>query len=120
MDNFSGESNDISVKREVARLWEFFGKIEEGKRGIAKRLVENSAFMAVTLASLQAQINENGITERYQNGESQHGIKKSAAVDVYNTMIKNFTAVNKQLADLLPKGEDSSDELMQWLKGIRD
>lgn len=35
----------------------------------------------------------------------EHGVKKSSAVEVYNTMIKNQVQVMKQLTDLLPREE---------------
>ena len=74
--------------------------------------------MIVTLEDLQTEINQNGVTEKYQNGANQFGVKRSAAVDVYNTMIKNFSHVTRQLTDLLPKGsmDEQDDELMQFLR----
>ena len=38
-------------------------------------------------------------------------------VDVYNAMIKNYTAVIKQLGDMLPQAPPAEDELTQFLKG---
>ena len=53
--------------------------------------------------SLRQKIAEKGYTEEYQNGANQKGVKKSAEVEIYNTMIKNYMAVIKQLTDLVPK-----------------
>jgi len=79
-------------------------------------MIEKAAFMSVTLDDLQDEININGVIEQYQNGANQFGVKKSAAVDVYNTMIKNYTSIMKQLTDLLPKDtavekDDGFDDL---------
>ncbi len=49
----------------------------------------------------------NGYSESYQNGANQKGIKKTAEVDIYNVMIKNFNATMKQLNDLLPDSSAS-------------
>ena len=66
-------------------------------------VIENAAFMAVTLRELQDYLNANGLTCEYQNGENQFGIKKSPEIEIYNTMIKNFVSTMKAITDLLPK-----------------
>ena len=74
-----------------------------------EKLIENAAFMAVSLTDLQRIINEKGYTEEYQNGENQFGTKKSSEVDIYNTMVKNFNATMKQLIDMLPESPSGSN-----------
>lgn len=59
--------------------------------------------MSVTLTDLQETINREGTISEYQNGENQWGTKKSPEVETYNTMIKNYMGIIKQLTDLLPK-----------------
>ena len=49
--------------------------------------------MKVTLEDLQEAINENGVTEEYQNGANQRGIKQSATLQSYNALIKNYASV---------------------------
>ena len=70
----------------------------------------NAAFMSVTLQLLQTEINKNGAVSEYKNGENQFGTKKSPEVEIYNTMIKNYSAVMKQLTDLLPRGDLPPDK----------
>lgn len=79
-------------------------------------LISNAAFMKTVLSELRDIINRKGYTEVYKNGENQTGIKKSSEVDIYNTMIKNYTSVIKQLTDLLPEGCSASDELTRFIK----
>ena len=55
--------------------------------------------------SLMERINEEGVTIRYQNGENQWGYKKSPDVETYNSFIKQYTTIIKQLTDLLPKDD---------------
>ena len=104
-----------TIKKEEERLWKLFKGIDDNKRGIAQRLIENSAFMAVTLAGMQERIKVEGVTETYTNGATQTGVKKSAVVEVYNSMLKNYTVVNKQLVELLPEASVEADELTQFL-----
>lgn len=110
-------SRERKTSTELKKLREIFKDIEEKKRKTVEPLIENAAFMTVELRKLQKYIEQNGCTETYQNGENQKGKKKSSEVEVYNTMIKNFTAIIKQLTDLLPEGEDTKDELLNFIGG---
>ena len=96
------------INNETTKLNNLFKDIDDKKKKTTVSLIENAAFMIITLEDLQEEININGATEKYQNGENQFGIKKSAAVEVYNTMIKNHMQILKQLTELLPK--DTSDK----------
>ncbi len=104
--------------KELQKLKKIFKDIEPGKRQTVEKLIENAAFMAESLNELQEIIREKGFTEEYQNGANQYGVKKCSEVEIYNTMIKNYTSVIKQLVDLLPNGEDSGgDELLDFISG---
>ena len=100
---------------ELERLQKIFSKVDKNKRNVVDRLIENAAFMADELKKLQDYIREHGCTEEYQNGSNQFGKKKSSEADVYNTMIKNYTSVIKQLLELLPEEETKEDELMGYI-----
>lgn len=102
--------------KELKRLEKIFKNIRPDKKGTVEKLIENAAFMESQLSSLQKEIKEKGPVSKYQNGENQWGTKKSPEMDVYNTMIKNYTAVIKQLIELLPEDDkNSEDELMDFL-----
>jgi hypothetical protein len=96
-------SKDEKIKKEIKRLNAIFRHIDPKLKKTVLSLIENAAFMAVTLTELQYHINEHGVTVEYQNGENQWGTKKSPEVEIYNTMIKNHVTIMKQLADLVPK-----------------
>lgn len=110
---FMSKNKDLDkatrIKKEISRLNKLVKKVDEKKKKAIVSLINNAAFMAVTLEDLQVEINENGVTEKYKNGANQYGVKKSSAVEVYNAMIKNHMQVMKQLTDLLPK-EDPKNE----------
>lgn len=93
------------ISEEIKRLNRIFAKIDKRTKSAVKSLIENAAFMAVTLAYLQDDINRNGAISEYQNGENQWGTKKSPEVEIYNTMIKNHANIIRQLTDLLPDKE---------------
>ena len=91
------------VKKEIKRLNSVYFKLELKTKKSVKSIIENNAFMAITLEDLQEIININGMTEKYQNGANQFGVKKSAEIEIYNVVVKNYMASTKQLTDLLPK-----------------
>ena len=68
--------------------------------------------MAASLYELRKIIDEKGYTEEYQNGANQKGVKKCSEVEIYNTMIKNYSAIVKQLTDLIPKETAKSAQNM--------
>lgn len=103
-------SKDSRIKKEKRRLKNKFSSLDKDLMDIVDPLLDNASFMRVTLEDLQENINENGITITYQNGENQWGKKKSPEAEMYNTMIKNYSAINKQLIDLIPKNEKTDPE----------
>ena len=96
---------DEQIKREVNRLNRIFKNIDDDKKEIVKGLIENASFMSVQMSLMIKRINEEGVTIRYQNGENQWGYKKSPDVETYNSFIKQYTTIIKQLTDLLPKDD---------------
>ena len=97
------KTKEDRINQEKNKLNRMFKEIEEKKKKTFEKLVINAAFMAISLEDLQKIINEKGYTEEYQNGANQRGVKKCSEVEIYNTMIKNYSSVIKQLTDLLPK-----------------
>ena len=93
------------IKKEVAKLTRIFKTLSTGTKSSITNLINEAAFMSVSLAELRTIINKKGYIEEYQNGENQKGIKKAAEVDIYNSLIKHYMAIMKQLLDLLPKTE---------------
>jgi len=101
------------IKKELAKLkknWQKKGvPLDENTKKIldfASPLLQNLAFMTVTLEDLKEEINTTGCTVEYKNGENQFGTKKSPAVETYNTMLKNYSNVYKQVFDMIPKQEE--------------
>ena len=90
------------IEEELTRLTEIFREADESKLEAAATLLQNAAFMKVTLEDLQKAINAEGVVDEYQNGANQHGLKQSATLQSYNALIKNYAGVMKTLVALLP------------------
>jgi hypothetical protein len=88
-------------KTRLRRMLTKGGVDTERLRG-CDRLMQRAAFLAVTLEDLEAKINRNGTTDRYQNGEAQWGVKQSPDVQTHATFTQRYLTAMKQLVDLLP------------------
>lgn len=96
-------TKDKRIKSEIRRLKKLFKDVPPDAKKVIMPLIENAAFMAITLADLQEHINKYGVVSEYQNGKNQWGTKKSPEVEIHIAMTKNHNATIKQLVDLLSK-----------------
>ena len=80
-----------------------FAAMPENELNFCDPLLQNAAFMCVTLQDLQEGINENGATDVYQNGRNQSGVKASADLQAYNSLAKVYNALMDKLSGKLPK-----------------
>jgi predicted transcriptional regulator len=97
------ENKEKLIKKEVLRLKKLFNDLPNTKKEVTKELIENAAFISVTLNELKDIMNKNGVKEEYKNGRNQYGYKDSVESKNYDRLIKNYMAIIKQLTDLLPK-----------------
>lgn len=106
------DDKEKRIQKEIKRLNKIFEDVSENKKGAVARLIDNVAFMSVTLEDLKDEINANGVKELYLNGANQHGFKETIEVKTYNAMIKNYVNAVKQLNTVLPvdKKIDEADE----------
>ena len=96
------------IEEEKKKLTRQFTQLDNKTKKVLSSLIDNAAFMTIELQYLQENIKKNGVTCEYQNGANQWGTKKSPEVEVYNSMIKNYVTIMKQLSDLLPKGSSKT------------
>ena len=89
------------IREEELRLLSLYEGVEEDSLALALPLIQNAAFMKVKLEELQEQINSKGVVDEYQNGATQRGYKASVEMQTYNTLIKNYSSVIKELDKLL-------------------
>lgn len=111
-------TKEEKIKERTRILKSQFSNLDTKTKKIVDSLINNAAFMTVTLEYLQLDILEHGVTAYYQNGENQWGKKNSPEAATYNTMIKNLSSITKQLCDLLPKNTvvDNDDGFDDFVK----
>ena len=96
------KETDKRIYDEYLRIGLFFEGTDETRFAMLLPLIRNAAFMRITLDDLTDIINETGAVEEYQNGENQHGMKQSAALQSYNALVKNYATIVKTLFGMLP------------------
>ena len=108
-------TKEQKIRREASRLKRVFRDLDKNKLQTVASLIQNAAFMAVSLEELQEIINEEGYTVEYQNGANQSGTKQSEAVKTHIAMTKNHASIIKQLCELVPP-EKKKESRLQALR----
>lgn len=106
------------INKEFKRLSILSEDLPEDKKAVLINLFNEASFMAVTLEETRKIISRDGVIENYKNGANQYGVKKSAAVEVYDKMMNTYSKVIKQICDALPEGSasnESAEELMKFM-----
>ena len=109
------------IQKEKKRLQEIFKNIPEKEYSSIMKLIENLAFMAVTLEDLMEKVNKEPLVVETVNA-TQSFFKENPALNSYNKMYANYIKGLQQLISLLPEenkaseNSDTSDELISYLK----
>ena len=116
------KTKEEKIAEEKERIGQWFSDLDENQLAIVEPLIQNAAFMKVTLDSLQGIINQEGVIDKYMNGLNQFGLKASASLQSYNSLVKNYAAVVKVLLSYLPKmkREQAGSELNKVEKKVED
>lgn len=96
------DKND-RIFQEYERLSILFEDLSEEQFAVLYPTLKQAAFMRITLEDLSELIINEGPVEAYQNGANQMGMKQSAALQSYNSTIKNYAATVKMLFEKLPR-----------------
>lgn len=93
---------DTTIKKEISRLQKIFANISKDKKSLVKHLIESAAFMYYDLTILQECIATDGPITKGTNGNGFEVVQEHPAQKSYNTTVKNYMAIIRQLSDLLP------------------
>lgn len=115
------ENKKKKIKQQKNKLVKIFKQLDKNTLSLVQNLINEVAFMSVTLEENRAYIEEHGVKELYMNGKGQFGYKESVESKNYNAMIKNYTNVVKQLVDFLPKDEkkNAGEDLLKFIASGR-
>lgn len=93
------------IKREETRLKRVFNGIEEKRKTVIPGLIRRAAFMRISLEDMEQDLQENGFTELFSQGDQEPYRRERPVAKIYATMNSNYQKIVKQLTDLLPKEE---------------
>ena len=93
------------INAEEKRLSGIYRDIESKQNKIVSGLIQRAAFMRISLNEMEDDINKNGYTESFSQGDQEPYQRKRPVCELYNTMNTNYQKIIKQLSDLLPKEE---------------
>lgn len=98
------------IANEVTRLTRIFKDVELSgtKQRTIKALIDEAAFMSVTIKGLKETINEVGPIDEMPQGEYSI-LRQHPAVQTYNSMIQRYTTLYKELLNLLPPEEKKQE-----------
>ena len=111
----------MARKKISTELKEILEKVPEDKKTVAGRLADEIIFLQATLADLKKQIKEYGTVELFVQGKQQF-LRESPALKSYNATIQRYSALYKQLTDLLPKEQEAekANAIYDFIKGAQD
>lgn len=61
------------IQEEYNRIMAHYADLPKNQMAIVEPLIQNAAFMKITLDDLQKSINADGCSEEYMNGANQYG-----------------------------------------------
>lgn len=94
------------IKKELNRLKKIFKNIPENSKKSTEGLLENAAFMRISLQDLAVDLRENGMTEMFSQSEKALPYERTRpSADLYNKLNVSYQKCVKQLTDLLPVNE---------------
>lgn len=116
-EQFKGElEKDKKIKQEINRIKKLFKEFPKEKTKVIEGLINEVAFIKVSLEELRENLLVNGFTEIFEQGEQRFN-RERPEVKIYTTFIQRYSGVMKQLIDLLPPEvkKEETDQLMQFL-----
>lgn len=90
------------MKEKKQKLADICKKIPKERKEIAKKLIEDIAFMEDTLGKLREIVDADGGVELFEQGK-QKFMRESPALKSYNNTLKQRNATYTQLLSLIPK-----------------
>lgn len=77
--------------------------VKNGKLILLQKVIEQTSWMCVKLEDAVEQIGEQGLTETYDNGGGQKGVRQSQLFQGYEALWKAYMAGMKVILDAVPE-----------------
>lgn len=105
------------IKQEINRIKKLYKDFSKDKAKVLEGLMNEAAFMKVTLEDMRKDLLKNGVTELFEQGEQCFN-RERPEVKIYTNFIQKYSTVMKQLIDVLPVEikKEEADALMEFIK----
>ena len=94
--------NNERIEKKRTELMKSFATMPPEQLKVAADLIEQAAFLAVSLEDLAEIISQEGMTETYVNGQNQHGRKISSNAKMYSALIGKYSTIISKLLKIVP------------------
>lgn len=111
------KSIEERIAAENKRLRKIYKDLPKDTLTLYEGLIKRAAFMRIALEDYEEDLNENGHTELFtQSANTPPYDRERPAARLFNSMVKNYQSIIKQLKDALPEqaAVDVSEELMRF------
>lgn len=102
------QSRETRIKKEKLKLKRMLADVPDSKKKLVEKLIENAAFMAVTLEDMMIQINDEGSVITCKNGNGFDITQEHPAQKAYVAMMAKYSTVINQLIALQPDNKSDS------------
>lgn len=93
------------IKAEKKRLELNYSDLPPARKSVAEGLIYRAAFMRIELEDLEEDLQENGWTELFSQGNQEPYNRARPQGQTYNAVNANYQKIIKQLDAMLPKEE---------------
>lgn len=94
---------------DIKELKKVFEETNDNRSKLALSLLDKAEFLEETLQELKARVKLDGVVTEMCQGDYTIE-RENPALKSYNTTVKNYTSVIKQLNDMLPTKEIVNDD----------
>lgn len=115
--NKKNKEKDKEIKIEIEKLKDIYSDLEGQRRKIAAGIIEEIAFLKVSLRELKEIIKEEGFIDIMPQGNYE--IKREApAVQSYNKLLQKYSRLTKDIVNLLPDEAAAEDEELSLMEAF--
>lgn len=99
----------VLAYEDLKTLKETFEKVDNDKSKLALSLLDEAYFCGDTLKKLKEKVEKDGVVTEMCQGNYNID-RENPALKSYNTTIKNYQALIKQITDLLPNQNNNNGD----------
>ena len=105
------------IKQEINKIKKIYKEFPKDKTKVIEGLINEAAFMKISLEDIREDLMKHGLTELFEQGEQSFN-RERPEVKIYTTFMQRYAGVMKQLIDLLPieVKKEEADALMNFIK----